>query len=158
VIELLTVTVPAVIGLFAAWRVPTLRRRVNEHAKLIAELPEGLGAPVEDLLRQELAVLARRDQRRLSRLGDAGLALEVGMAAWGVSLLLLLVGMTIAGENPLSTPIQAEHIVPFVMVATLGVTTSGLAYASRRGEHRQQDQRAPDPAVPPVAVDVATSE
>jgi hypothetical protein len=31
--ELLTVMVPAVIGLIAAWRVPTLRRRVNEHTK-----------------------------------------------------------------------------------------------------------------------------
>jgi hypothetical protein len=65
-----------VIGLIAAWRVPTLRRRVNEHTKLITELPEGLRAPVEELLRQELALLTRKDRRRLSRLGDIGDALD----------------------------------------------------------------------------------
>jgi hypothetical protein len=60
VTELLTVTVPAVIGLFAGWRVPILPGRVNEHVKLITDLPEALRTPVENLLRLELAELAPR--------------------------------------------------------------------------------------------------
>jgi hypothetical protein len=152
--ELLTVMVPAVIGLVAAWRVPTLRRRVNEHTKLITELPEGLRAPVEELLRQELALLTRKDRRRLSRLGDIGDALGVGMAAWGASLLLLLVGMMIAGENPLTTPLQDKHLVLFGGIVALTVTATGLAYATRRGDRLRDEQL--DAAPIPPTTDVAT--
>ncbi|SFU04637.1 hypothetical protein SAMN05660657_05057 [Geodermatophilus amargosae] len=55
----------AAITFATTWRWPTLRRRVQEHAALLKELPPETGEPLRKLLDDETRRLAARDRRRL---------------------------------------------------------------------------------------------
>ena len=123
--------ISAVVGLIAAWRVPTLRRRVRDHTKLLAEVPLELQGPVKGLLREELATLVRRDRRRMTRLGDLAAALVAGMAAFSMTYFVVIIAEIWAGADPLSRRVSDSDILVMVMVASAALVVAGGIYIGR---------------------------
>lgn len=85
-LQLIGVLVPVVVAIVSTFRWPTLERRIRRHLSLLKEVPEGMGLPLRDLVKAELADLAGRDRERLDSQEDRllfalRLALFVPMAS-----------------------------------------------------------------------------
>jgi hypothetical protein len=128
--------VSAVIGLFAAWRVPTLRRRVTDHTKLLNELPPELQGPVKGLLREELAELVRRDRRRMTRLGDVGVAIQAGLGAFAMAYVAVALIELWAGRDPFPTTLSEQDIIVLGGVVSVAVVAAGAGYIARLGQRQ----------------------
>ena len=96
---------------------------------------------------------AQREKAELGPVGDVCAALEVGLAARGVSVMH---GHDHLWQEPTHhAPSEQAH--PLSGHVRHARSRRGRAdYAARRGERTQQDERQPDPAARPVATDVAT--
>src|SRR3712207_3782442 len=65
------VLVTAIIGFITTWRWPTLRRRVQEHAAIVKELPDGASSALGQLLEKESTKLAKQDEWKLDPVDNA---------------------------------------------------------------------------------------
>lgn len=137
VLGLLGVAITAAVAVATTWRWPTLRRRVQDHVALVKDLPEGYGAPLRELLQDELAEHARRERLVLDH--AQWMLLQLALRVTLTAAVLVLGG---AGVLALVGESRAAYLVlviggGLVVLGVLGIVLRAFAVMA------QEDQRRP---------------
>jgi hypothetical protein len=67
----------------------------------------------------------------------------------------MIIGLMLAGENPLTTPLQDRHGVLLGGIAGVALVVTGGAYVARLNQHRERDARVEDSVIVTAATEGA---
>lgn len=136
--------VTASVAFLTGWRWPTLRRRVQDHAAIVKDLPEGTGHGLRRLLEDELVEYAARERLWLT-IPAIRLFGALGWLATAVLVALVLLalaadatGNASAGHVLWSVFYGVSIVGTLVFIPALG----WVAYRLRRGRPRASRTRS----------------